>query len=883
MGGAEVIASFLRFAAVAAIIAAFGLTIGVVRGRAVRTSDRESMRIGMEDVANRVRRTEANLARTVELNNRSAIAKAHALALLIAQDPTLVNDHERFIALRKPLDVEEIHVSDEKGILIQSYPETSLGLDMNSAEQPRPFMAALTNKTFELVQEPQTNQIVFKVFQYAGVARVDKPGIVQIGYSASRVAEARRLADVNAIATSTRVGRGGIVTISPNDGHELPSHGIRVEDTAKGREYVFEADVGKHRVTVRSPVYGTRLSDDGPFTVLCVFDGLIVLLMLLSRLASVKGVLIRNFHALAVLFGNLPGARANDRRSWVRRLFFNPMTLACALAFVCAAAVCWVIFARSARVAAEDELMKAARDMREQIDSCVDQQLFYLGNSICREFASPTAISSETAAKLCRTFDLDEVHVIGPDGAIVSSCDPSLIGFRMDSFAESARFNCLLAGEDTYSQPFRESVENHTRRRKYVGVAFPPPEKGYIQLGYAETRLKDGLDYWFGDVAKDWHIGKMGFFIVAKDETGVIDSCGLVNEGGNPVFKIGDTLAGVGFDVSNAPVSPLQFFTETIYGTPCLCLNEVRSFHRCIAAMPLAEIKGETRRSVSTAILVLFGVFVLAGIFMNRLLGLVESLKGYIADAASREEKEMAMATAIQTNVLPMTFPPYPDLADRIDLHARMITAKKVGGDFYDFYFVSPGRLALVIADVSGKGVPAALFMMRAKATLQELLKGGRTIAEAVAAANDRLAESNDANMFVTVWVGIVDIETGAVEYVNAGHNPPLVKRVGGSVEYLTEKSGPPLAAMPGIAYRRKEMTLACGDGIVLYTDGVTEAVNREMKLFGEDRLKATLTGLLGVRDASDVLKGIEDAVSGFVGGCEQADDITLLAFKLRG
>ena len=877
------IATWLKVSAAAAVIAAFGLTIEVVRVRAVRTGDREAMRIGMEDVASRVRTTEANLARTVELNNRSAIAKAHALALLIAQDPTLVEDHERFIALRKPLDVEEIHVSDEKGILIQCYPETSLGLDMNSAEQPRPFMAALTNKTFELVQEPQTNRVVFKVFQYAGVARVDKPGIVQIGYSANRVAEARRLADVNAIATSTRIGRGGVVAMSKNAGLEPPPRGIRVETADDCRDYVYESDVGSHRVAVRLPVYGSRLSDDGPFTALCILDALIVLAMLLSRFASVKVVLERNFRALAVLFGALPGAQTGDRHSWARRWLFNPMTLACALAFACAVVVCWVIFARSARATAEEALLKAAGDMRGQIDSCVDQQLFYVGSSICKEFGSPTAISQEKAAELCRVYGLDEVNVVGPDGIVVSAGEPTMVGFRMDSFAESGKFNRLLEGEATYSQPFRESVENSTRRRKFAGVAFPPPEKGYLQLGFAEARLKDELDYWFGEVAEDWHIGKTGFFVIAKDETGAIDSCGLVRDDGTQAFARGDTLAGVGFDVSVAPVSPQQFFTATIYGTPCLCLNEVRSFHRCIAAMPLAEIEGGTLRTVSMAILVLFGVFVLVGMFMTRLSGLVASLKGYIADAASREEKEMAMAMAIQTNVLPMTFPPYPDLADKLDLHARMITAKKVGGDFYDFYFVSPGRLALVIADVSGKGVPAALFMMRAKTTLQELLKGGRTIAEAVAAANDRLAESNDANMFVTAWIGIVDIETGAVEYVNAGHNPPLVKRVGGSVGYLTEKSGPPLAAMPGVVYQRKEMSLARGDGIVLYTDGVTEAVNRELELFGEDRLKATLTGLLGARDASDILKGIVGAVSDFVGGCEQADDITLLAFKLRG
>lgn len=877
------IATGFKLLVAAVIIAVFGLTIEVVRVRAVRTGDREAMRIGMEDVASRVRTTEANLVRTVELNNRSAIAKAHALALLIAEDPSLVEDHERFIALRKPLDVEELHVSDEKGILIQCYPETSLGLDMNSAEQPRPFMAALTNKTFELVQEPQTNRVIFKVFQYAGVARIDKPGIVQIGYSANRVAEARRLADVNAIATSMRVGRGGVVTISKNDGLAPPSRGIRVETRDDRRDYVFESNIGSHRVTVRLPVYGSRLSDDGPFTVLCILDALIILTMLLSRFVSVKAIIVRNFHAFAVLFGTLPDTQSMRHRSWARRWFFNPMTLACALAFVCAVVVCWVIYARSARMTAEEALLKAAGDMRGQIDSCVDQQLFYVGSSICKEFASPTAISFEMAAELCRVYGLDEVNVVGPDGVVVSADDPTMVGFRMDSFPESGQFNCLLEGETTYSQPFRESVENRMRRRKFAGIAFPPPEKGYLQLGFAEARLKDELDYWFREVAKDWHIGKTGFFVIAKDETGVIDSCGFTRDDGTPVFTRGDTLAGVGFDVSVAPASPQQFFTATIYGTPCLCLSEVRSFHRCIAAMPLAEIKGGTLRTVSRTLLVLLGIFILVGMFMTRLSSLVASLKRYIADAASREEKEMAMAMAIQTNVLPTTFPPYPDLADRIDLHARMITAKKVGGDFYDFYFVSPGRLALVIADVSGKGVSAALFMMRAKTTLQELLKGGRTITEAIEAANDRLAESNDANMFVTAWIGIVDIETGAVEYVNAGHNPPLVKRHGGSVGYLTEKSGPPLAAMAGIAYRRKEMTLERGDGIVLYTDGVTEAVNRELELFGEDRLVATLTGLLGSHDASDILKGIVGAVSNFVGGCEQSDDITLLAFKLRG
>ena len=261
----------------------------------------------------------------------------------------------------------------------------------------------------------------------------------------------------------------------------------------------------------------------------------------------------------------------------------------------------------------------------------------------------------------------------------------------------------------------------------------------------------------------------------------------------------------------------------------------------------------------------------------------VDRLKGYIDEAEHRADAELAMAKSIRFNVLPSNFPPYPNLVDKIDIFARMITAKEVGGDFYDFFFAGRNKLALVIADVSGKGVPAALFMMRAKATVQGLLKGGIEVGEAICSANDRLAEANDANMFVTAWVGVVDLETGKVEYVNAGHNPPLLKRSDGTVSYLTEKSGPPLAAMGGVTYRTKTMQLEPRDGLVLYTDGVTEAVNHEMELYGEDRLRETVKGLVGVRDAQAMLSGIVDSVRSFANGAEQADDITLLGFKLVG
>ena len=246
-------------------------------------------------------------------------------------------------------------------------------------------------------------------------------------------------------------------------------------------------------------------------------------------------------------------------------------------------------------------------------------------------------------------------------------------------------------------------------------------------------------------------------------------------------------------------------------------------------------------------------------------------------------EKDMSMAKLIQANALPSTFPPYPALTGVIDIHALMRPAREVGGDFYDFYFAAPNKLALVIADVSGKGIPAALFMMRAKATLQSYLKAGIEIVEAVEKTNHRLARLNEANMFVTAWVGIVDLAGGELEYVNAGHNPPLLKRTDGSVAFLTERGGLPLATMDGMPYRKQTLSIKPGDGLVLYTDGVTEAMDGSQTLYGNDRLFQVVRGLFGTHDACGIANGVLKDVDAFACGTEQADDITILAFKLVG
>ena len=167
----------------------------------------------------------------------------------------------------------------------------------------------------------------------------------------------------------------------------------------------------------------------------------------------------------------------------------------------------------------------------------------------------------------------------------------------------------------------------------------------------------------------------------------------------------------------------------------------------------------------------------------------VLTLKRYIAEAAARIDKELDFAKAIQHSAIPMVFPPYPAHGE-FDIYATMDTAKEVGGDFYDFYFVGESKLGFLIADVSGKGIPAAMFMMTAKTLIKGYAESGKSVDEVFTIANAKLCESNEAGMFVTAWMGILDITTGLLEFANAGHNPPLVRHVDGTFEYLKSKSG---------------------------------------------------------------------------------------------
>ena len=262
---------------------------------------------------------------------------------------------------------------------------------------------------------------------------------------------------------------------------------------------------------------------------------------------------------------------------------------------------------------------------------------------------------------------------------------------------------------------------------------------------------------------------------------------------------------------------------------------------------------------------------------------LIEYMENLTLITAEKERigAELNVATQIQADMLPRIFPAFPERTD-FDLYASMVPAKEVGGDFYDFYKIDEDHLALVMADVSGKGVPAALFMVIAKTLIKNKAYMGGSPSEILEFANNQLCEGNEAELFVTVWMAIIDLNTGDGMAVNAGHEHPVIRRAGGEYELVVYKHSPALAVMEGMKFREHEFHLDPGDSIFVYTDGVPEATNRNDELMGTDRMLAALNK---EPDAPPkiILENVNEAIEEFVDGAEQFDDTTMMSFVYYG
>ena len=491
--------------------------------------------------------------------------------------------------------------------------------------------------------------------------------------------------------------------------------------------------------------------------------------------------------------------------------------------------------------------------IREAVDRRLVRQAMLFRDRLPSLRAEPVWADPQAAATRLRAVAdellVDELCVIGADGILTHSADTRDIGFDFKTISgQAAGFKPLLDRETEIAQPILPNTRAGDMI-KYVGVWLP--EGGFVQVGCREWSVRHLARSAVTGLTHNRHVsGRDGYIVITT-------AGGTIISHPDPTFESGQW-RGPGED----------------------CYWQRRD----IESFPVYAIIPRHAAIVERRVLDGTSAFLnAAALFLAAILGGLVIAGWVRAQVRARRAKEMAMATDIQENAIPRVFPPFPE-ERRMDLFADMKPAREVGGDFYDFYFTGPDRLAFLVADVSDKGVPAALFMMRAKTIIKNLAQTGRPIADAVAAANDALCEGNAANMFVTAWVGELDLASGTVRYVNAGHNPPIVLRAkDGSASYLRSRPGLVLGAMPGVKYRAEEITLEPGDAIYLYTDGVTEQPDAHGELFGEERLLSVLAagGFLAHPEtcAGAVLADVEAHAA----GVPQADDRTQLLLIWRG
>lgn len=240
---------------------------------------------------------------------------------------------------------------------------------------------------------------------------------------------------------------------------------------------------------------------------------------------------------------------------------------------------------------------------------------------------------------------------------------------------------------------------------------------------------------------------------------------------------------------------------------------------------------------------------------------------------------DLAVAAHIQQSILPRIFPPFPDCVDKFDIAASMNAAKDVGGDFYDFFRIDDNHIGIVMADVSGKGIPAAIFMAVSRTVIRTTALQGMSPAACISHSNDLIAKESYDSMFVTVFYGIYNIKTGEITYCNAGHNAPCILRKNGEVKPLPDSTDLVVGILEGFEYTEETCRLEPGETLFTFTDGVSEAMNVNFEMFGDDRLQATLSEV-PLNNCQQIIDAMAADVATFTKGAEQSDDITMLALK---
>ena len=594
---------------------------------------------------------------------------------------------------------------------------------------------------------------------------------------------------------------------------------------------------------------------------------------------------------------------------------FQRWLLACiVIAYLVTSAFTYVLQNGIVRVETQEVFTTAINDVETDVKGKSDAQLLGIAQDVKAAYEiDPNA----SLMALVEEHGIVEINVVSSDGIILKSTEPDSINYDMNSKEQSKEFVDVLRLQDSFVQKYSPRGKDGSVWRKYAAINLT--DGGFIQVGYDAEQFHEMLDEFVVDMTKNRHVGTGGFVAVLDENLSlVIDD-----------DYAGAHVSAIGIDppeeMKAGKTATAMYYADIVDGKTAFSERYMYVFkfvegYCIVAAMPEAEAVFMRDASLYTSIfmqvLIFATLFVFIYILIKRVIinnlqkindtlgritkgdlnvtvdvrsnqefsslsddinSTVSTLKRYIAEAAARIDKELEYAKQIQLSALPTNFPE----GEEYEIYAQMIAAKEVGGDFYDFYKLNDTTVAFLAADVSGKGIPAAMFMMTAKTIIKDLAESGMAVNDIFTKANEKLCENNESGMFVTAWMGILDLESGKLQFANAGHNPPLVKRADGTFEYLKTRAGFVLAGMEGVRYRVGELTLSPGDRMFLYTDGVTEATNAHNQLYGEDRLLAFMNAN-ATMTADALLPALKADIDEFVGEAPQFDDITMVMFDYK-
>ncbi len=508
-----------------------------------------------------------------------------------------------------------------------------------------------------------------------------------------------------------------------------------------------------------------------------------------------------------------------------------------------------------------------------------------------------------------------EISIVDKTGKIIVSTEDNLIGYDLHSGERSAEFLCLLDRTGFYKQDMGSKILDDSSDSVYFGYSMPFLG-GFILCGMSEQDFKDYKMFYYEYGMEESRIDKTGYIIPLDSDQEILSAPSEMQiEGKITLKKDLDEMADTG-----------EIIRQDMYGTDAYVGVIKDDDFYLVAVYPAAEAWENWKVSIIVLILIDAIVFALLFFLIRRLMkrqvldgiedindsltritggdlnekvnfrdsiefeGLsdginytVDRLKGLIKEAEERIDAELALAAKIQTSFLPHKFPAFPDRKE-FELYAAMVPAKEVGGDFYDYFFTDEDHLALVIADVSGKGIPAAMFMAVSMDKIRHsVMKYGTDVSGAMTEVNLELLKENDAGLFVTVWLGVINVSTGHVDYVDAGHEYPAICRAGGEFTADEDVHSGPVAALKRTKFEAGSFELKAGDILYLYTDGLTEANNPEGEMF---KINRVLDALNINKDSeiplSELDENVRTRIAEFAKDEPQFDDMTTLLYRHR-